>query len=50
MNMVNKVPKFDIRLIAAYFELFFFSKLKKFKNKYTIVYLLWSFLAKIPIT
>jgi hypothetical protein len=42
MNMVVKIPKFDIRLIAAYFELFF-SKLKKFKNKFPIVYILWSF-------
>jgi hypothetical protein len=41
MNMVMKIPKFDIRLIAAYFELFFF-KLKKFKNRFPIEYILRS--------
>jgi len=36
-----KNPKFDIRLIAAYFEPFFLFKM--FKNKFPIVNFLWSF-------
>ena len=43
MNMVMKSPKFDILFIGDMSK-HFFSKRKKFKNKFPIVYLLWSFL------